>query len=42
VLRGGHFVDSAESLDPALRHSERPHRRLRWNGFRLARSVPGP
>ena len=30
----------ADSLDPAFRHPERPHRRLRWNGFRLARSVP--
>jgi formylglycine-generating enzyme required for sulfatase activity len=42
VLRGGHFADSAEALDPALRHSERAHRRLRWNGVRLARTVPGP
>src|SRR6266542_1122576 len=42
VLRGGHFADSAESLDPALRHSERAPRRLRWNGVRLARTVPGP
>ena len=42
VLRGGHFADSAESLDPALRHPERPHRRYRWNGLRLARSVSGP
>jgi formylglycine-generating enzyme required for sulfatase activity len=42
VLRGGHFADSADSLAPGLRHSERPHRRLRWNGLRLARTVPGP
>ena len=42
VLRGGHFADSAESLDPSLRHSERAPRRLRWNGVRLARTVPGP
>jgi len=42
VLRGGHFADSSEALAPALRHSERPHRRLRWNGLRLARTVPGP
>ncbi len=41
VLRGGAFSDSAPSLDPAARHAERPHRRLRWNGLRLARSVPG-
>jgi formylglycine-generating enzyme required for sulfatase activity len=39
VLRGGHFADSVESLDPALRHAERTHRRLRWNGLRLARTV---
>lgn len=42
VVRGGGFADSASSLDPALRHAERPHRRLRWNGLRLARSVPPP
>jgi formylglycine-generating enzyme required for sulfatase activity len=40
VLRGGSFVDSAEYLDPAMRHSERPDHRYRWNGFRLARGVP--
>jgi len=40
VLRGGSFVDSAESLDPAMRHAERSDRRFRWNGFRLARGVP--
>jgi len=40
VLRGGGFADSAESLDPAARHAERPQRRYRWNGLRLARSVP--
>ena len=40
VLRGGGFADGAMSLDPALRHAERPHRRLRWNGLRLARDVP--
>ena len=40
VLRGGSFVDSAEYLDPALRHAERSDRRYRWNGFRLARGVP--
>lgn len=40
VVRGGGFADSAASLNPALRHAERPHRRLRWNGLRLARSVP--
>lgn len=40
VIRGGGFADSAESLDPSLRHGERPERTLRWNGMRLARSVP--
>ncbi|MCW5982813.1 MAG: SUMF1/EgtB/PvdO family nonheme iron enzyme [Bryobacteraceae bacterium] len=42
VLRGGGYADSADLLDPALRHFERPDRRLRWNGFRVARSVPEP
>ena len=40
VVRGGSFSDAAESLNPAGRHSERSHRRLRWNGLRLARDVP--
>ena len=40
VLRGGGFGDTADLLDPALRHTERPDRRLRSNGFRIARSVP--
>jgi formylglycine-generating enzyme required for sulfatase activity len=40
AIRGGAFADSAASLDPALRHSERPTRRLPWNGMRVARSVP--
>jgi formylglycine-generating enzyme required for sulfatase activity len=40
VLRGGGFADSAETLNPALRHGERTDRRLRWNGLRLARRVP--
>ena len=40
VIRGGAFANSAAALDPALRHAERPYRRLRWNGLRLARSVP--
>jgi formylglycine-generating enzyme required for sulfatase activity len=41
VLRGGGFIDSAETLDYALRHADRPDSRFRWNGLRLARSVPG-
>jgi hypothetical protein len=40
VLRGGGFADTAGLLHPAMRHRERPHRRYRWNGLRLARSVP--
>jgi formylglycine-generating enzyme required for sulfatase activity len=40
VVRGGSYADSAEELDPALRHGERPQRRFRWNGVRIARSVP--
>jgi len=41
VLRGGGYVEWAAWLDPGARHSERTNRRLRWNGMRLARSVPG-
>ncbi len=40
ILRGGGYPDSAEWQDPSTRHSERATRRLRWNGLRLARSVP--
>ena len=40
VVRGGSFGDSAAGLDPTLRHAERPKRRLRFNGLRLARNVP--
>jgi formylglycine-generating enzyme required for sulfatase activity len=40
VLRGGGFADTADLLDPANRHGERTGRRLRWNGMRVARSVP--
>jgi formylglycine-generating enzyme required for sulfatase activity len=40
ILRGGGYADSASLLDPAMRHAERPDRRLRWNGIRLARGVP--
>jgi formylglycine-generating enzyme required for sulfatase activity len=41
VLRGANFVDDVEAADPALRHSDRPNRKLRWNGVRLAFSPPG-
>jgi gentisate 1,2-dioxygenase len=34
-------VDDVEATDPALRHSDRPNRKLRWNGLRLAFSPPG-
>ncbi len=40
VLRGGAYSDPAFLLHPALRHSQRPTRRYRWNGLRLARTVP--
>ena len=40
VLRGGGFADSAILLDPAMRYAERPKRRIRWNGLRLARGLP--
>jgi len=39
VIRGGSYADSSDYLDPALRHAERPDRRIQWNGMRLARSV---
>ena len=42
VLRGGGFADGADLLDPAMRHAERPSRRMRWNGLRLARTVAEP
>ena len=42
VIRGGGYADAATALNPARRHSARPHRRIRWNGFRLARDVPDP
>jgi formylglycine-generating enzyme required for sulfatase activity len=42
IVRGGSFADSAAAIDPALRHAQRPHHKLRWNGLRLARSVPNP
>ena len=40
VLRGAAFSEPAEWYDRAARHGERPGRRMRWNGLRLARSVP--
>jgi len=41
VVRGGSYADLAESLRPGARHGERPERRLRWNGLRVARGVGG-
>ena len=38
VLRGGGYADGEDLLDPAIRQSERPDRRFRWNGLRLARN----
>jgi formylglycine-generating enzyme required for sulfatase activity len=40
VLRGGGFADSPETVNPAVRHGERTGRAYRWNGLRLARSIP--
>jgi formylglycine-generating enzyme required for sulfatase activity len=40
VLRGGAFIEPAAWYDPAVRHGERPSRRLIWNGLRLARGIP--
>ena len=42
VLRGGSYADGKAVLHPAFRHRERPQRRLRYNGLRLARSIPMP
>jgi len=39
-LRSGAFIEPAAWYDPAVRHGERPSRRLIWNGLRLARNVP--
>ena len=41
VLRGGNFLDSIEAADVTLRHSDRPGRKLRWNGVRLAFTAAG-
>lgn len=40
IVRGGGWADTADLLDPALRHALPPERRLQWVGFRLARSIP--
>jgi formylglycine-generating enzyme required for sulfatase activity len=42
VLRGGGYADTPDLLDPSLRHSERPERRMKWNGLRIARGIPAP
>ena len=42
VLRGGGYADAATLLHPALRHGERPNRRYRWNGLRIALEPPRP
>lgn len=40
VLRGGSFMDGPDFLRLGLRHADRPQRKFRWNGFRLACDVP--
>ncbi|MBI4877255.1 MAG: SUMF1/EgtB/PvdO family nonheme iron enzyme [Acidobacteria bacterium] len=40
ILRGGGEADSPLWVDVSARHAERPARRLRWNGLRIARSIP--
>lgn len=40
IVRGGSYADSSEWSDPGARHAERPDVRLKWNGMRLARSIP--
>jgi formylglycine-generating enzyme required for sulfatase activity len=40
VVRGANFADFVDDVDAAQRHSERPDRRLRWNGMRLAFTPP--
>ncbi len=42
VLRGGSDADTPDFRDVAFRHPERPDRRLRWNGLRLAREARIP
>ena len=42
VLRGGSFADGTAVLHPAFRHRERPGRRLRYNGLRIARTLLSP
>jgi formylglycine-generating enzyme required for sulfatase activity len=42
VVRGANFVDPMTSTDPTLRHSDRPTRKLRWTGVRLAFTPPDP
>lgn len=39
VLRGASDADTPDLRDAAFRHGERPDRRLRWNGLRLAREA---
>jgi len=42
VVRGANFADPADAADAALRHPDRPDRRFRWNGVRLAFTPPAP
>jgi len=41
-VRGASFADPADAADAALRHPDRPDRRFRWNGVRLAFTPPAP
>ena len=42
VVRGANFSDTADLADPTARHSDRPNRKIRWNGVRVAFSPPEP
>jgi formylglycine-generating enzyme required for sulfatase activity len=40
ILRGGGYADLPGWFDAGTRHSERPTQHLKWNGVRVARSLP--
>ena len=40
ILRGGGYADPSGWFDAGTRHGERPTQRLKWNGVRVARSLP--
>jgi formylglycine-generating enzyme required for sulfatase activity len=39
AIRGGSYADSPGMVHRALRHGDRPERRIPWNGFRVALGV---